>query len=56
MASIAPIPPQPQIGLLNNSHLRNINGGTFNNVAGDSHINNSFVSSSLNRVSLTVSP
>lgn len=39
---------QPQIGLLNNSHLRNINGGTFNNVAGDSHINNSFVNSSTN--------
>ena len=44
---------QPQIGLLNNSHLHNINGGIFNNVAGDSPIYNSFqiVNSSANRVS-----
>ncbi|KIK09175.1 hypothetical protein K443DRAFT_671666 [Laccaria amethystina LaAM-08-1] len=51
MASPAPTVSQPQIGLLNNSHLHNINGGTFHNVAGDSHIYNSFVNPSTNRVS-----
>ena len=51
MASTTPIVSQPQIGLLNNSHLRDINGGTYNNVAGDSHIYNSFVNSFTNRVS-----
>ena len=36
----------PQIGLLNNSYLHNINSGTFYNVTGDSHIYNLLVSSS----------
>ena len=49
MASTAPIVSQPQIGLLNNSHLHDINGGTFNNVAGDYYY--SLVNSFTERVS-----
>ncbi|KIK04159.1 hypothetical protein K443DRAFT_431207 [Laccaria amethystina LaAM-08-1] len=50
MASTTPMTSEPQIGLFNNSHLHNINSGTFNNAAGDSHIYNSFVNSSTNQL------
>ena len=51
MTSTTPLVSQPQLGLLNNSYLHNITGGSFNNVAGDSHNYNSFASSTTNCVS-----